>query len=133
MEFEPRSYQHAAGLSAFYNAAHNHTLRLTYDPERGKALELLTTDQGLVSRPLGEVIHIDWSGALYLRCELSIDQVRFAYSRDGTEWLNAGSALSSHILTDEHTLGFTGVFFALRAHDLSGRCHPADFDWLDVN
>ncbi|MFR9778975.1 family 43 glycosylhydrolase [Micromonospora sp. MS34] len=135
LEFRPTSFQEMAGLIAYYNTRNWHYLRVSRHGKAGTAVDVLSCDRGRLSLtgpavPVGE--------RTLLRAELDRDRLRLDVGEPGgpvTNWLGTFDA---SILSDEYAVefyddvarvwGFTGMFFGLCAHDLSGGAAVADFD-----
>ncbi|MFJ6693136.1 family 43 glycosylhydrolase [Streptomyces sp. NPDC091294] len=136
MEYRPRSFQHAAGITAYYNTRNWYFLYVTVDDEGPAVLRTASCDKGAVS--------VDEDGQTALgdvrRLRLGLDlmgaEVRFRYDA-GDGWRTAGPPLDATVLSDEHAeefedgriraLGFTGAFVGLWAWDLTGGGLPADY------
>ncbi|MEW2555874.1 family 43 glycosylhydrolase [Streptomyces zhihengii] len=137
MEYRPRSFQHLAGITAYYNTRNWYFLHVTADDERRAVLRVAGCDRGVLSVdeaggvPLGDVRRLS------LGFDLSGPDLRFRYAVDG-DWCPIGAPLDATVLSDEHaeefehgqirSLGFTGAFAGMWAWDLTGGGLPADFD-----
>jgi xylan 1,4-beta-xylosidase len=133
LEFQPQSFQQAAGLGCFYDDECFFLAQVTWDERAGKCLRVLGSERGKL---------VDWTPepvllgkrATCLRADLSGEQLRFAFSEDGVRFTPVGPELDLTTLSDEATslgLGFTGAFAVLFAYDLGGTHAEADFDYLD--
>ena len=60
---------------------------------------------------------------------------RFAYRLGGAAWSYLPELFDASILSDEATApgaaNFTGAFVGMACQDVSGRAHPADFDYFE--
>ncbi|MFC8101546.1 family 43 glycosylhydrolase [Streptomyces sp. NPDC057363] len=137
VEYRPRSFQHLAGITAYYNTRNWYFLYVTADDEGRAVLRVAGCDRGVLSVdeaggvPLGEVRR------LRLGLDLRGPDLRFRYAADGG-WNPVGPLLDATVLSDEHaevfesgqirSLGFTGAFVGMWAWDLTGGGLPADFD-----
>lgn len=156
VDFRPTTFQHAAGLTAYYNTRSWHVLQVTADDAGHRLLQLVTCDRGVVTLhpdtvPLDDVVRLDDAAplddvvpldadaaAVRLRLDLDGGRITFAHHAAGA-WRQVGPELDATILSDEHAvdldgagqiraLGFTGAFVGLWVWDLTGRGHPADVD-----
>jgi xylan 1,4-beta-xylosidase len=133
LEFEPRSFQQAAGLGCFYDDECFYLAQVTWDERAGKCLKLLGSERGKLSDWTQEPVRLG-KKATSLRAELAGERFQLSYSEDGTLFTPLGPELDLTLLSDEATslgLGFTGTLATLFAYDLSGRRAAADFDYLD--
>ena len=96
-------------------------------------LTLLKSDTGVISDEM-EPVPISQKESIWLRAEISADgmSVVFRYSLNGTDWQQAGKEQTTQILTDEHCKGFTGAYFGIYCHDMTGLAKTADFEYLTV-
>ena len=71
--------------------------------------------------------------SIWLSCRLQEVVIQFGFSTDGHRWQDFGPELDATRLSDDygHGFSFTGSFFALACHDLSGAGLHADFDWFE--
>jgi xylan 1,4-beta-xylosidase len=133
----PRTFQQMAGLAAYYNTLNWCYARLTWHDLRGPCIDVLVSDRGRLYHASAPVPVPDPSAGVRLRAELDGANLRFGYALPGEElhwWPETHDASK---LSDEYALelydaaerisGFTGAFFALWAHDLTGGRLPADF------
>jgi xylan 1,4-beta-xylosidase len=144
VEFEPRSFQQAAGLGCFYDDECFYLAQVTWDERAGKCLKLLGSERGKLIDLTPEPVLLG-KKATSLRAELSGERFQFSYSEvavgaraasemEEERFLSLGPELDLTLLSDEATslgLGFTGAFATLFAYDLSGARAEADFDYLD--
>jgi len=127
LDFEPRSDDEEAGLTAFMNKDHHY--------EIGVRLE-----QGLrvvfVRRRIGSLQAVAAScpladGNVVLRIEAESLMYRFAFSEDGEKWRQLAEG-ETRYLAAEVAGGFTGVYLAMYATGNGKTCAaPADFDWFE--
>lgn len=132
MEFEPRRYQHMAGLACYYNYDNYHYLRVTHDEELGVCI-CVTTAENRDIRESEYVALPDAKGIFYLRAEVNYDKFYFSYSLDGEHFVPIGGELDMTIISDEHVNGngFTGAMIGMCCQDLQGDGCYADFDWFE--
>ena len=68
-----------------------------------------------------------------MKVGLDYENLQFSTSMDGQSWHPAGPLLDATRLSDDYGEGFsfTGAFFGMAVHDMSGEhCH-GDFDWFE--
>ncbi|GAA2155616.1 MULTISPECIES: glycoside hydrolase family 43 protein [Glycomyces] len=133
VEFDPRTADQWAGITAYYNAFNWHSLHIGLDQGR-RALTLETSDRGRrTATPIAAV-----GPRLDLRIVFDGPVLRFAY-RDGGAWKPAAAQADATILADEHAtwidpglvhaFGFTGAFVGLWVQDRAAEGGFADFDY----
>ncbi|WP_175607754.1 family 43 glycosylhydrolase [Peterkaempfera bronchialis] len=137
VEYQPRTFQHLAGITAYYNTRTWYFLYVTADDQGQPVLRTASSDRGLVT--VDEAGQEPLGAAARLRLGLDLDGPVLRFRCDtGTGWRSFGPPLDATVLSDEHaeeiedgrirTMGFTGAFVGLWAWDLTGGGHPADFD-----
>jgi len=133
LEFAPESFQHTAGLVAFYSTDNFYYLFVTRTEHAALAIGLMACERGVISYPVEKEFDITGTSLIYLRVEIDMARVRFYRSPDGKEWFPVGGELDASILSDEHAVpcGFTGNFVGMACQDLSGHGKAADFDWFE--
>jgi xylan 1,4-beta-xylosidase len=137
VEYRPRTFQHLAGITAYYNTRNWYYLHVTADDQRQPVLRAAACDRGVLT--VDEPGQQRLGGSPRLRLGLDIDGrvLRFRYDT-GAGWRLFGLPLDATVLSDEHAeemeggqiraLGFTGAFVGLWVWDLTGGGLPADFD-----
>ena len=138
LDFQPSTFQQAAGLAAYYNRHKFHFLAVTWDERLGRALAILSCEgdfpEGRLSFPLGSPIPLDATGPVRLAVSVDHAKLQFAYASGG-EWRDAGPQLDASILSDEAGGGehrsFTGAFVGMAAFDVSGSAITADFRYFE--
>jgi xylan 1,4-beta-xylosidase len=137
MEFEPRHFQQAAGLVAYYNSAKFHYLFVSHDEKLGRHIQAMSA---LPDAPIGDAftrpIAIAPTGAVELRVEVDFERLRFAFRVEGeVDWTWLPEQFDASILSDEASApgqpNFTGAFVGVACQDLAGTACPADFDWFE--
>jgi xylan 1,4-beta-xylosidase len=136
VEYRPRSFQHLAGITAYYNSRNWYFAHVTAD-DAGRAVLLVAgCDRGTVT--VDEAGRRSLGGTERSRLGLDLDGpvLRFRYDAGGG-WRPLGPPLDATVLSDEHaeeiedgqirSLGFTGAFVGLWTWDLTGGGLPADF------
>ena len=135
MEFEPDTFQQMAGLVCYYNASKFHYLYVSYDPDLGKHIRVMSClpDQ-LQSDVFSAPIRIPPGTPVHLRVEVDYERLYFAYRLEGGEWSWMPGPLDASVLSDEAaapgTPNFTGAFVGICCQDLAGSLLPADFDYF---
>ncbi|NML07481.1 glycoside hydrolase family 43 protein [Sphingomonas sp. G-3-2-10] len=135
MEFEPRHFQQAAGLVAYYNGAKFHYLHVTHDAEIGRHIRVMSA---LPDSPQADAFSAPIAipeGRVELRAEVDEERLRFAFRLDRQDWQWLPEQFDASILSDEATApgapNFTGAFIGMACQDVSGAGLHADFDWFD--
>jgi xylan 1,4-beta-xylosidase len=140
LDFQPSTFQQAAGLVAYYNRQKFHFLAVTWDERLGRTLTILSCEgdfpEGRLSFPLGSAIPLDAMGPVRLAISVDHANLQFAYASGGEgEWRDAGPPLDASILSDEAGGGehrsFTGAFVGMAAFDVSGSAISADFRYFE--
>ncbi|MET8982812.1 glycoside hydrolase family 43 protein [Streptomyces sp. NPDC004539] len=135
LTFTPRTPDHLAGLTAYYNSRNWHYLYVTARDDGSPALRALSCAAGHLTAHEPE-IPLRPGHPVVLRAELDVPVLRFAYDTgDGPRTLPL--ELDATVLSDEHAdefhdgqlrvLGFTGAMLGLWAQDLDGAGVYADF------
>jgi xylan 1,4-beta-xylosidase len=137
LEFEPETFQQAAGLTLYYNRHKFHFIAVTHDAELGRVLTVMSClgdwPDGKLTFPLSMPIPLPGASPVGLAADVDGATLRFSY-RIGAAWLPAGPVLDASIVSDEAGRGehgsFTGAFVGMAAFDTSGAGKPADFDYF---
>ena len=132
-DFDPDTYQQAAGLTTYYNRHKFHAAMVTQEPGVGRALTILSCPgdwpDGALSHPVAPVPLAD--GPVHLRVTVDHARQQFWWRQDGTDWQPFGPVLDASVISDEGGRGehgsFTGAFVGLVAFDTSGRGREARF------
>lgn len=133
LEHDPQSFQHMAGLIAYYGRFQFFYLFVTLDDAGKRRLNIQHCagdwPNGGLTFPLGEGIEIA-DGPIELGLDIDQGTMTFRYRQDG-DWTTIGPELDASVLSDEGGRGehanFTGCFLGMAAQDLVGHGHPADF------
>ncbi|RRR71508.1 glycoside hydrolase 43 family protein, partial [Streptomyces sp. RP5T] len=134
--FLPRTPDHLAGLTAYYNTRNWHYLYVTADDDGSAILTALSCTAGrLTAHPVHAPLRPGCPAVL--RAELDGPVLRFSHDTDGTGPRPLPFDLDATILSDEHAdefhdgqlrvLGFTGAMLGLWVQDLDGAGVHADF------
>ncbi|OXY92856.1 glycoside hydrolase family 43 protein [Streptomyces diastatochromogenes] len=137
LTFAPRTSDHLAGLTAYYNTRNWHYLYLTADDAGAPVLTALSCAAGrLVAHPV--TVPLEQGQPIVLRAELDGPTLRFSYDTGGGP-RELPLTLDTTVLSDEHAdefhdgqlrvLGFTGAMLGLWVQDLDGTGVHADFGY----
>ena len=132
LDFAPEDFKHMAGLIAYYDTTNHYYLRISQDEQLGRHVGIIKCDAGQNGEMQATETALPDAGPVHLKVTMQREAMQFAYSFDGETWMPVGPELDATILSDDyHKLGFTGAFVGLSAQDLTGRNHPADFDYFE--
>jgi xylan 1,4-beta-xylosidase len=133
LDFDPSTFQQAAGIVLYYNRYKFHFLAVTHDEILGRALTILSCPgdwpEGRLAFPAKPIA---LPGSEPVRLALRVDgaALNFACLIEG-EWRPFGEALDASVISDEGGGGehrsFTGAFVGMAAFDVSGAGKAADF------
>jgi xylan 1,4-beta-xylosidase len=134
-DFEPESFQQAAGLVCYYNGSKYHYLAISHDEALGRHIRVMSClpDQ---AQPdvFSDPIAIPTGVPVHLRVEVDYERLLFAYRLDGGEWIWLPGPFDAGILSDEAgpagSPSFTGAFVGMCCQDLQGSRRAADFDYF---
>ncbi|MEV6546725.1 glycoside hydrolase family 43 protein [Streptomyces sp. NPDC051665] len=137
LAFDPRTPDHLAGVTAYYNTRNWHYLYVTSADDGSPVLRVLSCEQGARTAHPAEV-RLSPGARVVLRAELDGPALRFSYdSGAGAEVLPL--ELDATVLSDEaadefhngqlRVLGFTGAMLGLWVQDLDGADVHADFGY----
>ena len=132
MQFNPKRYQHMAGLVCYYNYDNYHYLRVTRDEELGICICVTSVN----NREITESEYVKLSEDVecyYLKAVIKGVDLEFLMSYDNKTFMKIGETLDMRILSDEHVEGngFTGAMVGMCCQDLQGDGCYADFDWFE--
>ena len=140
LDFQPSSFQQAAGLVAYYNRYKFHFLCLTWDDKVGRSLTILSCEgdypEGRLTFPLAELAPAPGNGSVRLRIEVDHAALQFSFAQEGGDWRAIGPVLDASLLSDEAGTAnehgsFTGAFVGMAAFDGTGGAIGADFSHFD--
>ena len=140
LEFEPDTFQQAAGLICYYNAQKFHYLHVSCNEAGEKFLAVLSClgeERWNLVYPIdsAKAIALPRGGALWLRAVVDFEKLRFAWSLDGERWTETEGDLDYSLISDEagrgYSKSFTGAFVGMACHDISGRRQPADYEFFE--
>lgn len=137
LDYEPKTFQQAAGLVHYYNRHKFHFLAVTHDARHGRVLTVMSCPgdwpDGRLTFPLSNPVPLPGDAPVTLAAEVRGAMLAFSYQRDG-EWIQVGPTLDASVISDEGGRGehgsFTGAFVGMAAFDTSGSGLHADFDWF---
>ncbi len=136
VEFEPDTYQQAAGLTHYYNRHKFHALAVTLHEKLGRVVTIFSCagdfPHGRMTFPADGGITVPF-GRVHLAMEVRGNELQFFWHPDGYHaWRKIGPVLDAGVVSDEGGRGehgsFTGAFAGVFAFDTSGRAKVADFD-----
>ncbi len=124
IEFDPESYQQAAGLTTYYNRHKFHAVMISDEPGMGRALTLMSCPgdwpECALNHPVSPVPLNE--GPVEISVEVDHATQQFFY-RQGGIWTAFGPALDASVISDEGGRGehasFTGAFVGVVAFDLT--------------
>ena len=135
LDFHPDTFQQMAGLICLYDNRNFYYLYLTWEEEKGKCIDIVTSMNGVTEFLLDDKLSISDEGMYYLKAEVDYDKLRFCHSADGENWSQIGLVYDYSTLSDEYEefggdAHFTGSFVGMCCQDLSGRRKAADYDYF---
>lgn len=140
IDFTPTSFQHTAGLAAYYDTSTYYYLHISFDEQRGRVLHLQSCDKGeflysVYNMPLPA------TGKISLKVCIERASLQFYMAqpeaktpRETRQWQPVGKQLPTSLISDDYKsdLRFTGAFCALACQDLTGMGTYADFQSLTI-
>lgn len=135
VDFAPDTFQQTAGLIYYYDHINYYYLHVSYDEDHGRTVNLLFNKLNQEDYPVGMGIAVPTDATIYLKLDVQTQVGQFSYSLDGKTYQPIGDSIDATILSDDAygQIGqyrFTGAFVGVCCQDLSGRRHPADFDFF---
>ncbi|TWF54222.1 glycoside hydrolase family 43 protein [Neorhizobium alkalisoli] len=135
VDFEPETYQQAAGLTHYYNRHKFHAAVVTLHEKLGRVVTVFSCPgdfpHARMIFPAGSGVSVA-DGPVHLAMQVTDNDLQF-YWRDGgsNDWQELGPVLDASVISDEGGRGehgsFTGAFVGMFAFDTSGRAKYADF------
>lgn len=134
LEFAPTHFKHSAGLVCLYDQENLFYLKIGFDEEVGRMVEIIVRVNSSFEFPLDKPIPIS-DGRWVLAVEVDYDRLQFSHGPEGKALMPIGEVFDASILSDEHAQegAFTGAFVGLCCQDLTGGRHHADFDWFEYD
>jgi xylan 1,4-beta-xylosidase len=132
VEFEPQTYQQAAGLVCFYDNHNFYYLKITDDENSGKCVTVCYNQNNKYTELEEQRISLKQKQC-HLKAEIKYDKLYFSFSADGREWKTFEQAFDITTLSDEFCLDgcFTGAMVGICVQDLTGGRLKADFDYFE--
>jgi xylan 1,4-beta-xylosidase len=136
VEFEPETFQQAAGLTYYYNRFKFHALMITHDEDvGGRVLSIMSSmghPDGTLTYPPLQPVMLPATGPIDLAAEVDGAVLRFFVKFKG-KWTPLAGALDASLVSDEGGVrgehgSFTGAFVGMLAFDITGQGKYADFD-----
>jgi xylan 1,4-beta-xylosidase len=136
IDFQPDTFQQMAGLICMYDNRNFYYLYLTWEEDRGRCIDIISSKDGVTEFLLDEKLRIPDIGMYYLKAKIYYDRLQFYHSVNGKDWTPIGPEYDYSTLSDEFEAWggdahFTGSFVGLCCQDLSGRRNAADFDYFE--
>ncbi|WP_170973380.1 glycoside hydrolase family 43 protein [Rhizobium sp. FKY42] len=135
LEFQPETYQQAAGLTHYYNRHKFHALVVTLHEKLGRVVTIFSCPgdfpHARMQFPIGSGVAVP-DGPVHLAMDIHENDLQFFYrTAEETSWQSIGPLLDAGVVSDEGGRGehgsFTGAFAGMIAFDITGRAKPADF------
>jgi xylan 1,4-beta-xylosidase len=132
IEFEPQTFQQAAGLICFYDTQNYYYLKITHDENVGRCVTVCYSQNDSYTELTSQVFPLAQKNC-HLRAEIKKDKLHFSYSMDGKQWQTINQEFDITTLSDEFCQEghFTGAFVGICAQDLAGTQTKADFDYFE--
>jgi xylan 1,4-beta-xylosidase len=133
MDFQPKIYQHSAGLIMYYDNMNYINLRKYYSETLGQsAISVIQLENGTRTE------HLDTRTAVkdvpvYLRLRIENRKTFFEWSYDGKQYIRIGKEFDTTKFSDEYCKygEFTGTFVGMTCADRMLHQHYADFDFFE--
>jgi xylan 1,4-beta-xylosidase len=133
VDFTPRHFSHAAGLTVFYDDANWFYLRIYHSESLGgRAIGILEADVGERREHVLDRVPLP-DGPIVLRAALDHGSLQFSWHTPGTAPHRIGPVLNASRLADEPVRGFTGTMIGITCQDAARRTAYADFDHLRLD
>ncbi|MCO5732725.1 glycoside hydrolase family 43 protein [Rhizobium sp. SSA_523] len=135
LDFEPATYQQAAGLTHYYNRHKLHALMVSIHEKLGRVLTIFSCPgdfpHARLQFPIESGIALP-EGPVHLALEVHDNELQFFWRhREDLPWQAIGPVLDAGVISDEGGRGehgsFTGAFVGMVAFDITGGGCPADF------
>jgi xylan 1,4-beta-xylosidase len=132
VEFDPVTYQQAAGLTTYYNKHKFHAALVTQDDRLGRVVTVMSCPgdwpAGGLVWPAGQVAVGEGPVELAVDVRGAVQQF---WWRQGGDWKPLGTELDASVISDEGGQGehasFTGAFVGMVAFDVTGGAKEARF------
>ena len=133
MEFQPKVYQHSAGLILYYDNMNYVNLRKYYSETLGQgALSIVRVENGEKKEFLESRVPVE-DRAVFLRLYLQGREAWFAWRYEGGEYQGIGPSFALAQFSDEYSKygEFTGAMVGLICADQLKHEAYADFDFFE--
>ena len=134
VDFDPTTYQQAAGLTTYYNRFKFHKLAISDELGMGRVLNMfscLGTENGDMAFPLEAPVPCP-DGPIQMKVEVDHATQQFFWRQPDGQWQAIGPRLDASLISDEGGRGghgsFTGAFVGMFAMDMTGQGLEAKFD-----
>ncbi len=139
LEFNPQSFQQAAGLVCMYDRFNFTFVFVSYDEEKGKCIDMFCRKNKNYYAPLDTPISIPNDvNKISFKVSVNGDKYQYYYSlNEDKTFIPVGPKFSSLELSDDYiqrTIGrgyFTGAFVGITCMDLQGEHLPCDFSYFE--
>ena len=99
LDFRPRAFQHAAGLTAYYSRTKFHCLAIGWDETLGRSLTIMSCEgdypEGRLSFPLDAPMPLGADGSVRLAASVDHASLQFAYALESGEWVPTAAITES--------------------------------------
>lgn len=133
MEFQPKIYQHSAGLIMYYDNMNYINLRKYYSQTLGQsAISVIQLENGTRTEYLDTRTPVK-DVPVYLRLRIENRKTFFEWSYDGEQYVRIGKEFDTTKFSDEYCKygEFTGTFVGMTCADRMLHQHFADFDFFE--
>ncbi len=134
LDFEPGSYQQAAGLTTYYNRSKMHALMLSHEPRLGRTLTIFSSRGSHAEDRFEYLLRVPipiGDGPVELGVRVDHATQQFFWRQEGVDWKAIGPKLNAAVISDEGGRGehgsFTGAFVGMVAFDITGQAAEARF------
>ena len=134
VDFDPTTYQQAAGLTTYYNRFKFHKLAISDELGMGRVLNMfscLGTENGDMAFLLEAPVPCP-DGPIQMKVEVDHATQQFFWRQPDGQWQAIGPRLDASLISDEGGRGghgsFTGAFVGMFAMDMTGQGLEAKFD-----
>ncbi|SEO63400.1 xylan 1,4-beta-xylosidase [Amphibacillus marinus] len=130
--FEPTSFNHMAGLICLFDEDDLFYLRLSYDEDIGKHINVIWHEKGQYYEDFDSRVALDDLTICYLKLTIRLDRVQFFFATKISEWQPIGPTFNFGQLGDAFSgkLGFTGAYVGMCAQDIANGQQYADFEFF---
>jgi xylan 1,4-beta-xylosidase len=132
VEFEPQTFQQAAGLICFYDTQNYYYIKVTNYENIGKCVTVSYSINDEYTELSSQVFPVN-TKSCFMKAEIENDKLYLSYSVDGKNWNKINQIFDMTTLSDEACKegSFTGAFVGICAQDVAGTRQAADFDYFE--